>query len=127
MQHQGGYIQYRCWVELGFISVVVRVASCVAPAMLVGMQGHLRPIGVVERHGGLLEFIGQIPSLGRPGVPHALRKFFGVGAYIALAASGGHEPVVPVKLGLLHAQVLRGVVGAVAHRHQYHVAGNARL
>ena len=86
-----------------------------APAVLVGVQSHLGPIRVVEGHGGLLKLIGQIPTLGRPGVPHALGEFFAVGAYIAFTASSGHEPVVPIELGLFHAQVLRGVVGAISH------------
>ena len=98
-----------------------------APAVLVGMQHHRRPIGVVEGHGGLIKLVGQVPTAGGPVVPHVLGEGFALFAHGLHAPFGGHEPVVPVQMALFDAEGLLGVVRAIAHRQQHHVAGDAGL
>ncbi|KAG1185491.1 hypothetical protein G6F35_014854 [Rhizopus arrhizus] len=126
MQPQRGHGQHGGRRQQRRVGPVGGVAFGIAPAMAVGMQHYVGPVGIVEGARGLVESVGRVPGAGRPRVPHGAGELTAVAAHGLGAARRRHEPVIPVIACLAQRQHLVRVVRAIAHRQQYQLPRDTR-
>ena len=116
MQRQRRHALLRRRVELRLELAVMGIRSGMAPAHAVGVQYDVRPIRIVERNSGALEFLSVRLIRDEPLVPDVASECAAVFAHCFLAPRRRHQPVIPIVLRLPITQRLIGRVGSIADR-----------